>query len=389
MLKVFTYEELPDKTQRLIIEENEKIAKLKLLRRGVRFRKFGIEPVRTLRLVLTKNLFTDKEQVAVLRTVERYLRNKRSVLEALKTASYSPDPNVSLLATTLYERVLSGQDFGTACEGLFPDYVVTVLKSARREGQSALSLQEVLNFVIDFMESERKTKKKIKPVLMTLKVQLVVAVVGFLAVLTFAVPRLYKLSKALNPYKKYSSFMEKIIAAGNYLSNHKAVAVVLGVVLVLLVIRTLTEEKTFSALNKIPKLRIAEVLDKKLIASYTLLFTRLSIPPYQAIKRLIDVPKLPSTKEKLKKAYHKLYARTEISWGEFFEVANVDKLLTVKTKTSGADLEDELETLVSDYDELTNEQIERTSQFVNLLGMGLVAGFVVFFAYVVFTLLYG
>ena len=387
---VFTYVEYPDRIRRILISDSEREAKLKLVQRGVRFKNFGIDPVKTFQLWLGIPLFSDKDYVSILRTVRRYTRNNRSVFEALKTASLSPDPNVSLLASILYERMLSGKSFAEAAEGIFPDYVVSLLKTTdRKESGHSLSLYEVLGFILELLESEKKTRTKLKPVIAILKTQVVIGIVGFIAVLTYAIPRLYKLALALNPYKKFSPFMNKMIALGEFFSTHVYVAIALGIALTLLVIKFLTAEKIFSFLNKLPGLRVAEALDKRMITGYTLLFVRLSIPPLEAIKKLVEIPKLPGIRKKLKKAYHKLYSRTDLKWGEFFETANVDRLLTVKTKTAGADLEDELQMLLSDYDELVEEQIEKTKNIVNLSGMVLVMGFVLFFAYVVFTLLYG
>lgn len=386
---VFTYVEYPDKVKRVIISSSERKAKLELLQKGVKFKNFGIDPVKTLQLWLGTPLFSDREYIAVLKTIRRYTGNEKSVFDALKTLMLSPDPGVSLLASMLYERMLAGRTFAEAAEGIFPDHIVSLLKSTDRKGDKALSLYEVLGFIIDFLENERKTRSALKPIILILKVQIIVAIVAFLSVLTYSVPRLYKVAIGLNPHKRFSPLMESIISAGNYLSSHVIQAVLMGIVLVLFTWKFLTAERIFSLLNKIPKLRIAEILDKKVIAGYTLLFVRLSIPPLEAMKKLIEIPKLPEIRKKLRKAYHKLYGRTDLRWGEFFEVANIDRLLTLKTKTAGADLEEELEMLLSDYNEIVEEQIEKTKNIVNFLGFFVIVSFVLFFAYVVFNLVYG
>ena len=162
MLKVYTYVEYPDRIRRVILDEDGKKAKLGLLQRGVRFKNFGLEPIKTFHLLIGKNLFADKEYIFVLRTVRRYLENNRSVLEALKTVSFSPDTNISLLGSILYDRVLAGRSFAEACKGIFPDHIVSLLKVAGRDSKHSLSLYEVLGFIADFIENERKTKRKLK-----------------------------------------------------------------------------------------------------------------------------------------------------------------------------------------------------------------------------------
>ncbi len=384
---VFSYTELPDNIKRIVIAKNSNEAKKQLLLRRKKFRDLKIDILKTIQLLFSGSPFSDKEYLAVLRTIRRYYSLGRGFREALRTASLNPDENISLLASYMYETALSKQLLSEVLKEVnYPEYIVSVVSAAEKQN---LNVGDVLAHIIEFYSSEIVIKKKIKKIASSFKRNLAAAVIGF-TVIVYILPPLYELGKAMHPNKSYGNVVESIIKLGYLFRENLLFPVAFAFLSVATIYYLIKGERFYSLINKLPKLKLVETMDKKLIASYVLLsLSTIEAPAISILRELIKVPKLPQIRNKLKKAYYKLRTKMHVDLGEVFEVADIDKLFVVKLKGNKEMQEEELRMLISDFNELLEEQITLAEEIMIAFTKVLMMFLVGFIGYVFITVYYG
>jgi len=320
-----------------------------------------------------------------LRTIRRYQKQGAEFSKALKTASLSPDENVSLLASHLYDISLKKQRLSEVLkEGGYPKYITSIIEGAEK---GELDVGRILDHVIDFLSSELEVKKRLEKIANSFKKNLSAVFLASLVVL-YNLPQIYELGKAVNPNKNVG-WVETVVKVGYLLRENILYPVLLGIAGVVLLFFLIKGDRFYVLINRLPGMKLVETMDKKLIASYVLLtVTTTQAPALASLKNLIQIPKLPKIREKLKKAYYKLMTKPHADWGEVFEVADVDRLLTVKLKTAKEHQQEELEMLISDLDELLQEQIQKAEETVQLLTKSLMMLIALLVGYIFITVYY-
>jgi len=383
---VFSYVELPDKVKRIVIAKNSKEARKQLLLKRKKFTDLKVDALKTLLLLLRGTPFTDKEYLTVLRTIQRYYKLGRGFREALRTASLNPDENVSLLASLMYEISLSKQRLSEILkEAGYPEYIYSVVEAAEKQD---LSIGDVLPYVIDFYSSEAAVRKKMNGIASSLKRNLALIVIGF-TVIAYALPPIYELGKEMHPHAQYGAVVESVVKLGYLFRENLLYPVIFALSLIGTLFYLIKGDRFYSLINRIPGLKVVETMDKKLIASYVLLsISTIEAPAITILRELIKIPKLEKFRKKLKNAYYKLRTKVHVDLGEVFEVADIDKLFVVKLKGNKETQEEELRILISDFDELLEEQMKRAEDFINASVKAVMIGLVLFIGYVFVTVYY-
>ena len=387
MQLVFQYIELPDKEKRIVIAKDEKKAKASLVRRKVKFTNLSLDLIKTIQLNLSGKIFSDKDYIEILKIIKRYAENGRGLLEALKVAMLKPEQSTSMLASLMYEEAVQGKSLSEILKSAkMPDYVVQAIENAEKAN---LNVAEILGNAIEFMQTENEVKKKIGKIANSFKINLILALTSLFLVMTIAVSKLYEYGLEVKPNRKLSTILQLIVDISYFLNEHKIIAGIIYLLSVGAIFYIISGKRVYNLISKLPKVNVIEAVDKRLIASYVyLIVSSTTISTVEALKMLKNVPKLEKFRKKLNTAYTKLKGKPHSDWYTAFKIADIDKLFTAKLKTAQENIVEELKMLISDFDEIIEEQFEKTQAVLKFITTMIMIGIAFALAYIVITFTY-